>query len=127
MVLLGTEVKALRAGKANLKDSYAIVKDGEMYLLNLHISEYSHGSYNNHDPERVRKLLLHRREIRKLIGKVQEGGLTLIPLKIYFKNGRAKVQLALARGKKLYDKRHDLAKRESDREIRRLVKHKQRY
>jgi len=127
MVLLGTEVKALRAGKANLKDSYAIVKDGEVYLLNLHISEYSHGSYNNHDPERVRKLLLHRREIRKLIGKVQEGGLTLIPLKIYFKNGRAKVQLALARGKKLYDKRHDLAKRESDREIRRLVKHKQRY
>jgi SsrA-binding protein len=127
MVLLGTEVKALRAGKANLKDSYATIKDGEVYLLNMHISEYSHGSYNNHDPERIRKLLMHRREINKLTGKVQEGGLTLIPLKIYFKQGRAKVQLALARGKKLYDKRHDIAKRDADREIRRLVKHKQRY
>jgi SsrA-binding protein len=127
MVLLGTEVKALRAGKANLKDSYAIVRASEVYLLKAHISEYAHGNYNNHDPERERKLLLHRREIRKLIGKVQEGGFTLVPLKLYFREGKVKVQLALARGKKQYDKRHDIAKRESDREIRRLIKQKQRF
>jgi SsrA-binding protein len=127
MVLLGTEVKALRAGKANLKDSYAVVKDSEVFLMNSHISVYSHGNYNNHDPERIRKLLLHRREIRKLIGKVKEGGLTLVPLKLYFKDGKVKIQLALARGKKLHDKRQDISKRESDRELRRIMKHKQRY
>ena len=123
IVLLGTEVKALRAGRANLKDSHANIKDGEIYLLNTHISPYSHGNLNNHDPLRIRKLLMHKKEIKKLIGKVEGKGLTLIPLKLYFKNGRAKVQLALARGKKLYDKRQDIAKRDSDRDLRRQLKY----
>jgi len=124
--LLGTEVKALRAGKINLKDGYARVKGGEVWLFGVHISPYSHGSYNNHDPERERRLLLHKWEIRRLIGKVEEAGLTLIPLKVYFKNGKAKVQLALARGKRVYDKRHDLAKRDAQREISRHMKRKSR-
>ena len=123
IVLLGTEVKALRAGRANLKDSHANIKDGEIFLLNTHISPYSHGNLNNHDPLRIRKLLMHKKEIKKLIGKVEGKGLTLIPLKFYFKNGRAKVQLALARGKKLYDKRQDIAKRDSDRDLRRQLKY----
>ncbi len=123
IVLLGTEVKALRAGRANLKDSHANIKDGEIFLLNTHISPYSHGNLNNHDPLRIRKLLMHKKEIKKLIGKVEGKGLTLIPLKLYFKNGRAKVQLALARGKKLYDKRQDIAKRDSDRDLRRQLKY----
>ena len=123
IVLLGTEVKALRAGRANLKDSHANIKDGEIFLLNVHISPYSHGNLNNHDPLRIRKLLMHKKEIKKLIGKVEGKGLTLIPLKLYFKNGRAKVQLALARGKKLYDKRQDIAKRDSDRDLRRQLKY----
>ena len=123
IVLLGTEVKALRAGRANLKDSHANIKDGEIFLLNTHISPYSHGNLNNHDPLRIRKLLMHKKEIKKLIGKVEGKGLTLIPLKLYFKNGRAKVELALARGKKLYDKRQDIAKRDSDRDMRRQLKH----
>ena len=126
IVLLGTEVKALRAGKINLKDAYARVKDGEVWLFGVHISPYSHGSYNNHEPERERKLLLHKWEIRRLIGKVEEAGLTLIPLKVYFKNGKIKVQLALARGKRVYDKRHDIAKRDAQREISRHMKRKSR-
>ncbi len=127
IVLAGTEVKALRDGRANLKDSYANVKDGEVFLYNMHISPYDFGNINNHNPTRVRKLLLHRKEIKKLIGKTQEKGLTLVPLKLYFKNGKVKVQLALAKGKKFYDKRHDIAKRESDRELKRMLKQKQRY
>ncbi len=122
IVLLGTEVKSLRAGKANLKDSYARIKNGELWLFGLHISPYSHGSYNNHVPERDRKLLLHKYEIRRLIGKVEEAGLTLVPLKLYFKNGKVKVQLGLARGRKQYDKRQVIAKREADRELRRRLK-----
>jgi SsrA-binding protein len=108
LALQGTEVKSLRDGRANLKDSYASVEDGEVYLYNCHISPYPNGGYANHDPERVRKVLLHKREIRRLVGKTQERGLTLIPLKLYFLRGKVKVELALARGKKQYDKREDL-------------------
>ena len=124
MVLKGTEVKSLRNGKANLKDSYARVEAGEVYLYHCHISPYDKGTYDNHDPERERKLLLNRREIRKLTGKVEEKGLTLVPLKIYFKQGRAKVELGLARGKKFYDKRADIAKRDIQRDMDRALKHK---
>lgn len=127
LVLTGTEVKALRAGKANLKDSYARITRGEVYLINMHISPYSHGTYNNHDPLRERKLLLHKKEIRKLIGKVENTGLTLVPLKLYFKRGKAKVQLALAKGKKIHDKRQSIAKRDADLEIRRQLRQKQRF
>ncbi len=122
MVLLGSEVKSLREGRANLKDSYAKVKGGEVFLHGLHISAYSHASYNNHDPERVRKLLLHAYEIKKLLGKTQERGLALIPLKIYFSKGKAKVELALARGKKAYDKRESLKRKEESRELDRAKK-----
>jgi SsrA-binding protein len=124
MVLLGTEVKSLREGRANLKDSYARINRGEVFLYGLHISPYTHASYDNHDPERVRKLLLHNDEIRRLIGKTQEKGLALIPTKIYFNKGRAKVELALARGKKLYDKRESIKKKEEQREIDRLRREK---
>ncbi|RMD89203.1 MAG: SsrA-binding protein SmpB [Calditrichaeota bacterium] len=122
IVLQGTEVKSLREGRANLKDSYATVKDGEVFLLNAHISPYKHGNINNHEPTRTRKLLLNKKEIRRLIGKVQEKGLTLVPLKMYFKNGKVKVELALARGKKIYDKRKDIAKRDAELEIRRQLR-----
>lgn len=122
MVLLGTEVKSLREGRANLKDSHAKVRKGEIYLYGLHISPYTHASYENHEPERVRKLLLHRYEIKRLVGKTQERGFSLIPLKIYFKEGKAKVELALARGKKLYDKRETLKRKEEAREMERLRK-----
>lgn len=125
IVLLGTEVKSLRDGRINLKDSYARVKNGELWLIGAHISAYSHGSYNNHLPERERKLLLHNYEIRRLIGKTEESGLTLVPLKVYFKKGKVKVQLGLARGKRAYDKRHDMAKRDADREISRAMKNKE--
>ncbi len=127
IVLTGTEVKALRDGKANLKDSYANVKSGELFLYNAHISPYSHGNIHNHEPVRERKLLLHKKQIKKLIGKVQEKGLTLVPLELYFKNGKVKVNLALARGKKFYDKRHSIAKRDSDRDLKRQLKERQRY
>jgi len=120
--LKGTEVKSLREGKANLKDSYALIKDEEIYLMNCHISPYSAGSRENPTPTRTRKLLLHKREIQKLIGKTHEKGLTLIPLKIYFKKGRAKIELALAKGKKLFDKRRALKEKESRREIERAMK-----
>jgi SsrA-binding protein len=126
LVLQGTEVKSLRDGRANLKDSYAAMEDGEVYLFDCHISPYPNGSYANHEPTRPRKLLLHRREIRRLVGKTQERGLTLIPLKLYFLRGKVKVEMALARGKKQYDKREDLKRRDADREIERAFKERHR-
>ena len=123
IVLNGPEVKSLRAGKANLRDGYALLKDGEVFLYNVHISPYSHTTHISIEPLRVRKLLMHRREIRKLIGKLHEKGVALIPLKIYFiANGKAKVELALASGKKLYDKRAALKEREFDREVERNMR-----
>ena len=120
LVLLGTEVKSLRQGRANIKDSFAQVKEGEVWLYNMHINPYEQGNQHNHDPERPRKLLLSRAQIRRLTGRVEERGLTLIPLKIYFKNGWAKIELGLARGKKEYDKRHDMARRDAEREVVRV-------
>jgi SsrA-binding protein len=123
IVLLGTEVKSLREGRVNLKDSFARVEDEEVFLYNCHISPYSHGNIQNHDPTRTRKLLLKKEQIRRLIGKTQEKGLTLIPLKVYFnRKGIAKVELALARGKKLYDKRAAEAKKSAAREIEKARK-----
>jgi SsrA-binding protein len=122
MALVGTEVKSLREGRVNLKDSYAKVEGEEVFLVDAHISPYSHGNIMNHDPLRRRKLLLHKREIRRLAGKVQERGLTLIPLQIYFKAGRAKVELALAKGKRLYDKRAAIKKRDERRDLQRELK-----
>jgi SsrA-binding protein len=119
MVLQGTEVKSLRAGRASLVDAYAVVKDGEVWLENAHIATYTEGTWTNHDPRRPRKLLLHREEILRLIGKTKEGGRTLVPLQIYFKDGKAKIEIALAKGKKAYDKRHVLAERDAAREIAR--------
>src|SRR5215471_4357336 len=121
VVLTGTEVKSVRAGKANLKDSYGLVKDGELWLLNCHISPYEHGSYSNHAALRTRKLLVHKEEIRKLIGKTQQKGLTLVPTRMYFKNGRVKVELALAKGKQLWDKRETERRRTADKEAREAV------
>ncbi len=123
IVLVGTEVKALREGKANLVDSYATIKSGEVWLVGAHISEYKQGNINNHNPTRDRKLLLNKSEIRKLIGKTKEKGLTLIPLRLYFKKGRVKVELALAKGKKSYDKRETIAKRDFQREQERKIKY----
>jgi SsrA-binding protein len=120
--LVGTEVKALREGRVNLRESFARVERGEVYLYQCHISPYSHGNISNHEPLRCRKLLLHREEIRRLFGKAQIRGYTLLPLKIYFKNGLAKVELALGKGKKSHDKREALKKKEARREISRAVK-----
>ena len=117
--LLGTEVKSLREGKANLGDSYGTIKDGELFLVDAHISPYSHGNRSNPDPLRTRKLLLHKREIRRLIGKVQERGFTLIPIRLYFSNGKAKVELGLAKGKKLFDKRESLKRKTMERDMER--------
>ncbi len=117
--LRGTEVKSLRAGNANLQDSFANIKSGEVFLHNMHISPFDQGNINNHEPKRVRKLLLHKREIRRLIGKTSEKGLTLIPLKIYLKKNKIKVELALVKGKKSFDKRESIAKRETEREVKR--------
>jgi SsrA-binding protein len=122
IVLKGTEVKSLRDGRANISDAYGIIKDGEAYLLNLHISPYERGGYSNHEPERTRKLLLHRKEIRRLIGAVERQGLTLVPLELYFKQGKAKVALALGKGKKLHDKRDTERERDAQREIARAVR-----
>jgi len=119
IALLGTEVKSLRQGRANLKDSYALVRRGEVWLLNCHISPYSHGNLNNHDPLRDRKLLLHREEIRRLERQVRQSGLTLVPLQLYLHRGRVKVELGVGKGKKLYDKRESIKKRDLDREARR--------
>ena len=118
IVLTGTEVKSLRLGNANLSDGYALVKNGEVWLIGMHISPYQQGSYANVDPVRNRKLLLHRKEIRNLLGRLDEKGLTLVPLKVYFKQSHAKVLLGVAKGKRAYDKRHDIAKREVERAIR---------
>lgn len=120
--LSGTEVKSLRAGKANLQDSYARVENGDLMLYNMHISPYDQGNRFNHEPKRTRRLLMHKYEIMRLLGKVREKGFSLIPLKVYFKNGWAKVELALARGKKLYDRREDMAERDAKREIERARK-----
>ena len=122
VALLGTEVKAIREGRANLRDSFARVENGEVYLHNVNISPYSHRGYVDHEPLRPRKLLLHRNEIRKLIGKTVEKGMTLVPVRMYFKNGRVKVAISLAKGKKEYDKRETIKRRESDRETRAAMK-----
>jgi SsrA-binding protein len=122
IVLLGTEVKGIREGQANLRDSFARVEAGEVWLFNVHINPYSHRGYVDHDPKRKRRLLLHKYEIRKLIGKTVEKGLTLVPTRMYFKNGKIKVSIALARGKQDHDKRETLRRREIDRETRAAVK-----
>lgn len=121
IALTGTEVKSLRAGRASLVDAFGQVTDGEIFLHGMHIPEYAQGTWTNHEPRRTRKLLLNRLEIRRLIGKLQESGLTLVPLSVYFSDGWAKVELGLARGKKSYDKRQDLAKRDAEREIQKVV------
>lgn len=126
LALLGTEVKGIREGSANLRDSFARIEQGEAWLYNVHINPYSHRGYVDHDPKRRRKLLLHRNEIRKLIGKTVEKGLTLVPLRLYFKRGRVKVAIALARGKQEHDKRETIRRREVDRETRAAVKERQR-
>lgn len=122
IMLMGTEVKSLREGKANLKDSYVIIKDSEAFLLNCHISPYSHGNIMNHDPLRTRKLLLRKDEIMKLQGKAAQKGYSLVPLKIYFKKSYAKVEIGLAKGKKQYEKREDIKKKEARREMERAMK-----
>jgi SsrA-binding protein len=122
LVLLGTEVKAIREGRVNLRDSFARLEDGEVYLYNVNISPYSHRGYADHEPLRRRKLLLHRDEIRKLVGKTVEKGMTLVPVRLYFKNGRVKVAVSLAKGKKDYDKRETIKRREVDRETRAAIK-----
>jgi SsrA-binding protein len=121
LVLTGTEVKSLRAGRASLVDGYATIRDGEAWLQGVHIPEYTQGTWTNHEPRRTRKLLLHKHEIDRLVGKTKESGLTLVPLSLYFKDGKAKVEIALARGKKLHDKRQALAERQATREIQRVV------
>ncbi|WIW70302.1 MULTISPECIES: SsrA-binding protein SmpB [Anaerosinus] len=126
MVLTGTEVKSLRAGKANLKDSFAQIRNGEIMLHNMHISPYEEGNIFNHEPLRTRKLLMHKAEIIKLFSQTREKGFTLVPLKIYFKKGKAKLELGLASGKKNYDKRQDLAERSAKREVDRALKERQR-
>ncbi len=121
LVLTGTEVKSLRAGRASLVDGFAVITNGEVWLHGVHIPEYTEGTWTNHEPRRRRKLLLHKNEIARLIGKTKEGGLTLVPLQLYFSDGKAKVELALARGKRAYDKRQALAERDAEREITRAL------
>jgi SsrA-binding protein len=122
IVLAGTEVKALREAKTSLQRAYADVRDGEAWLVGVHIAEYGQGNRANHDPERPRKLLLHRREIDRLLGQVREKGVTIVPTRLYFKDGRVKVELALARGKELHDKRRDIADRDARRQMERALK-----
>lgn len=122
LVLTGTEVKSMREGRASLAQAYADLRDGEVWLVNASIATYDQGNIANHEPERPRKLLLHKREIASLIGKVRERGFTLVPTRLYFKDGRAKVELALARGKERHDKRRDIARRDADRQIERALK-----
>lgn len=126
MVLRGTEVKSLRAGKVNLSDAFMMVRDGEAFLHNLHISPYDFGNRQNHDPDRNRKLLLHKREITRLYGRIREQGYAAIPLRLYFKDGLVKVEIGLAKGKKLHDKREDLKKKDSQRELSQAMKAKNR-
>jgi SsrA-binding protein len=121
LALTGTEVKSLRAGRASLVDGFASIKDGEVWLQGVHIPEYTQGTWTNHEPRRVRKLLLHREEISRLIGKIRESGLTLVPLQMYFRDGKVKIELALARGKRSYDKRQDMARRDAEREMGRVT------
>ncbi|GAA2523648.1 SsrA-binding protein SmpB [Pilimelia columellifera] len=121
LVLSGTEVKSLRAGRASLADAFAQPRGDELYLYGLHIAEYAQGTWTNHEPRRTRKLLLHRAELNKILGKLDQSGLTLVPLQLYFSDGWAKVEIGLAKGKKSYDKRQDLAKRDADREIARAL------
>jgi SsrA-binding protein len=125
LVLAGTEVKAIREGRVNLRDSFCRLERGEAFLLNVHIGQYSHGGYASHDPLRARKLLLNRAELNKLLGKTSEKGLTIVPLRMYFKKGRVKVAIGLAKGKKSYDKRETIRRREADRETRAAVKTRQ--
>jgi SsrA-binding protein len=122
VALTGTEVKSLRAGRASLAEGFAQVSDGEVWLHNVHIPEYDQGTWTNHQPRRIRKLLLHRKEIDRMVAKTKEQGLTLVPLSLYFKDGKVKVELALARGKRTYDKRHDLARRDAAREVERALR-----
>ena len=122
LVLTGSEIKSIRAGRANLQDSYVTIRDGEPWLVNTHVAPYKQATHENHEPRRDRKLLLHRYQIGRLSGKVQAKGYTIIPLRIYLKDNRAKVEIALARGKKLYDKRADLAKRQAQRDIERAMR-----
>jgi SsrA-binding protein len=122
LVLTGTEVKSLRQGRAQIRQAYADIRDDEAWLVGLHIAPYEQGTTRSHDPDRDRKLLLHRKEIASLIGKVKERGFTLVPTRLYFKDGRAKIEIALAKGKELHDKRRDIAKRDADRQIERAVK-----
>jgi SsrA-binding protein len=126
VVLQGTEVKAIREGRVNLRDSFARVEDGEVFIYNVHISPYSHRGYADHEPTRRRKVLLHRQEIRKLIGKTVERGMTLVPVRLYFKGGKVKVALSLARGKQAHDKREAIKRREADRETRAALKERRR-
>jgi SsrA-binding protein len=126
IVLVGTEVKAIREGSANLRDSFARVEDGEIWVYNIHIDAYSHRGYADHEPTRRRKLLLHRQEIRKLIGKTVEKGMTLVPTRLYFQNGHVKLALGLAKGKQAHDKRETIKRREVDRETRAAVKERRR-
>ena len=121
IALRGTEVKSIRSGRANLKDAYGLVKDGELWLINAHIGEYEHGNIFNHEPLRTRKLLVHRSELNKLIGKTQQKGLTLIPTRMYFRNGRVKVEMALAKGKQMWDKRETERRKTADREAREAI------
>ncbi len=122
LMLTGTEVKSLRAGRASLTDGFAMINDGEMWLHNVHIPEYTLGTWTNHEPRRIRKLLLHRKQIDKLARETAEGGLTLVPLSLYFSDGKAKIELALARGRRTYDKRHVLARRDAEREVERAMR-----
>lgn len=122
LVLKGTEVKSLRDGRANINDAFGIVKDGEIFLLNMHVSPYERGGYTNHEPDRTRKLLLHKKEIRRLIGAVERQGLTLVPLEVYFRKGIAKVRLALAKGKQQHDKRQAVRERDAQREMARAIR-----
>jgi SsrA-binding protein len=124
LILRGSEVKSCRLGKANLKDGYGRIKDGEIYLVNIHISPYAYAHQLNHDPLRERKLLLHKSEIKKLYGKIREKGLTLIPLKMYFKNGKVKVEMAVAKGKRVHDKREAIKKKDFSRETERVFRDK---
>lgn len=126
IILQGTEIKSIREGKINLKDSFALVQEGEVFLHNVHISPYSHGNRQNHEPERTRKLLLRKNEIRKLIGMTTQRGYTLVPLSIYLKNNLAKIELALAKGKNVRDKRRDIAKKTAEREMEKAFKERQR-
>jgi SsrA-binding protein len=126
VALQGTEVKSIREGRVNLRDSFARVENGEVFVYNVHISPYSHRGYADHDPTRRRKLLLHRQEIRKLIGRTVERGMTLVPVRVYFKNNRIKIAIGLARGKQTHDKRETIRRREIDRETRAAVKHSRR-